>query len=236
MPSVSAKSISTKPPNFKEIAIMAFALNSFNNVTSGAAASGRMYAYKTTSDTLATVLADDYFVDLGTALATDDLIQVVTSDGVGTFKVLTATSSTVVLGASMGLVHTRTTIPTASVLTLRASAYTIAPAPGVGKIDVFESALLQLDYNSAAYVETDDNMRIQYIGDAIALSDTIEATGFIDATADTTTRAIAVKDAIVANSATENKALTIANFGSGEYTTGNSPLIVDTYFYVVSAA
>jgi len=107
-------------------------------------------------------------------------------------------------------------------------------APGAGKINVFDSALLQLDYNSAGYTETADNMDIKYTdASGVVVSTTIEATGFIDQTADTYVRALAVLNAITANSAGENAALVLDNTGDGEYATGDSPLVVDSFFYVV---
>lgn len=217
---------------------MAFDINGFNNVTSGAAASARHYSYKTTSDTLATCLADDYFLDLGSALAADDLVRVVASDGSGTFVVASASSSTVVMGSSEGLAHLRVTVSSAEMLALATTAKELVPAPGSGKMALFDYAALQVDYNSAAYAfsapGSPDDLAVRYTdGSGVIVSSTITASGFVTATADTTTHAVALADAIVANSAAENKALVLDNTG-GNYTTGDSPVVVDVYYRVVA--
>jgi hypothetical protein len=79
----------------------------------------------------------------------------------------------------------------------------------------FVSAILKLDYGSNVFTEGGDNMAIKYTNAAGAIvSDTIEATNFIDAAADTITNAIAKKDAIVAYASAANKALVLDNVGN----------------------
>ena len=214
---------------------MAFDLDFFNNVTSGAGKGVKVWSYKTTGDTLATALADDYFLGVINALNAGDMIYIEASDGRGQFYVDTASGGTVVLGASEGVAHLSVTVTSAEVLLLRATPKELVPAPGAGKILMLQDALLQLDYNSAAYTESADNLAIKYTdGSGVAVSDAIEATGFIDQTADTTTRGVPVKDAIVANAACENAALVLHNTGDGEYATGDSPLRVDVYYRIVN--
>ncbi len=116
---------------------------------------------------------------------------------------------------------------------LRATPITLVAAPGAGKVIEFLSAVLILDATATAFTESDDNMAIKYNnGSGVAVSDTIEATGFIDQTADTMTRAVPVKDAIVAASAAANKALVLHNTGDGEYGTGTGTLKVKISFRV----
>lgn len=213
---------------------MAFDIDNFNNWTSGAANGPRYWAYESTADTLATILADDYFVDVGNALDANDLIYCVGSDGEGTFAVSSASATSVVLGASSGIAHSRVTIATADVLLLATTPYELVPAPGAGKILYFEGALFQLDYNSVQYTEAGDNLAVKYTNAAgVAVSTTVECTGFIDQAADTSVRGLPVLNAIVANAANENQALVLDNLGNN-FGAGNSALVVDTFYRVVN--
>lgn len=214
---------------------MAFDLDSFNNITSGAAKGVRIWGYKSTTDTMATVLADDYFLQMINALDQGDLIYIQSSDGRGQFYVNTATGGTVVLGASEGAAYTNVTVSSAEMLTLRATPKQLVPAPGAGKILMLDSAWLQLDFNTSAYTESTDNMAIKYTdASGVTVSIEIEATGFVDATVDTSVRALPVLNATVANSAAENQALVLNNIGDGEYASGDSPVLVNIYYRVIN--
>lgn len=213
---------------------MAFDIDDFNNWSSGAANGPKYWAYVSTGDTMATILADDYFVDVGQSLTANDLIYIVGSDGEGTFVVSSASATSVVMGASSGVAHTRVTIPTASVLLLATTPYELVPAPGAGKILYFEGAHFQLDYATTQYTEAGDNLGVKYTNAAgVQVSTTVECTGFIDQAADTSTRALAVLDAIVANAANENQALVLDNLNAN-FAAGDSALIVDTFYRVVN--
>lgn len=121
--------------------------------------------------------------------------------------------------------YAEVTISSAEVLALRATPKALVAAPGAGKVLEFVSLELYLDYNAAAYVESAANMAVKYNnGAGVAVSQTIEATGFIDQTADTRTNGIPRIDSIVAKAGCENQALVLHNTGAGEYTTGNSPI------------
>jgi len=101
---------------------------------------------------------------------------------------------------------------------LRAAPKELVAAPGANKVLEFVSALLYLDYGANVLTESDDNMAIKYVdGSGAAVSQAIEATGFITAAADTVTNALPKIDAIVAVSAGANKALVLHNTGDGEY-------------------
>ena len=215
---------------------MTFAINSFNNVSSGAAAGPRLWSYGSTTDTLATITAADYFLAVFGSLSVDDQIYVAASDGTGTFKVLAASSTTVTLGESVGSVSAAVTVTSAELLALRATPKTLVTAPGAGRMLLLESVALQLDYNTTQYTETADNMAVKYTnGAGVAVSTALEATGFIDQAADTTTRGLAVLDAIVANAAAANQALVLHNTGDGEYAAGDSPLVVNVFYRVVAS-
>jgi hypothetical protein len=127
------------------------------------------------------------------------------------------------------------TIATGDVLTLATTPVELVAAPGADKYIQFLGAQLVLDYNSAAYTESGDNLGIKYTDAAgVQVSDDIECTGFIDQTADTITNAVPVKDAIVAASGAVNQALVLDNLGSN-FAAGNSSLDVVVSYKVLTA-
>jgi hypothetical protein len=214
---------------------MAFDIDDFNNWSSGAANGPRYWAYVSASDTLATILADDYFVTVGNALAADDLIYCVGSDGQGTFTVATASATAVTMGSSSGIATTRTTIAAAAVLLLATTPAELVPAPGAGKILYFEGCHIQLDWGTVAYTEAGDNLVVKYTNAAgVAVSTVIEMTGFITLVADSSTRGLPVLDAIVANTGNENQALVLDNNNANFGNAGDSPLVVDTFYRVIN--
>lgn len=122
--------------------------------------------------------------------------------------------------------YAEVTLTNAEMLALRASPKELVAAPGAGKLLEFISATLLFDY-TGAYTETDDNMAVRYEnGSGVQVSDTIEATGFVDATADTITFARKGVDGIVAKTGAENKALVLHNTGNGEFGGGNASNVV----------
>ena len=101
---------------------------------------------------------------------------------------------------------------------LRTSPKELVAVPGSGKLLEFVSAVLILDAGSEVLTESEDNLAIEYNnGSGVAVSETIEVTGFIDQPTDTITRAIPVKDAIDASADIVNKNLALVNIGDGEY-------------------
>lgn len=124
-------------------------------------------------------------------------------------------------------------VTSAELLALRATPKELVPAPGAGRVLEYLGALLFLDYNSAAYAETADNLAVRYTGaSGVIASQAIEATGFLDQTADTMTTAQPKIDVIAAKSACENKPLVLHNTGDGEWATGNSPIRVKIAYRV----
>ena len=118
--------------------------------------------------------------------------------------------------------YAEVSITNAQMLAIRATPKELVAAPGAGKMLEFISAVLLFDY-TGAYTETADNLAVKYTdGSGAIVSEAIEATGFVDATADTMTTAIAKADVIVAKSGSENKALVLHNTGDGEYGGGNA--------------
>jgi hypothetical protein len=101
---------------------------------------------------------------------------------------------------------------------LRATPITLVVAQGANKVIEFVSALLFLDYGTNVLTETTDNLAVKFEnGSGAIVSQAIEATGFIDAAADTVTSALPKIDAIVAAASAANKALVLHNTGDGEY-------------------
>lgn len=166
---------------------------------SGVTAGGSGFAVGATYvKTNGTNFGDTYFVNVGSTTSCD-FIQV-----------------------SGGVQYAEVSLTNAEMLALRASPKTLVAAPGAGKVIEFISAQLFFDY-TGAYTETADNMAIRYTdGSGTIVSQAIEATGFVDATADTITNALPKIDVIAAKSASENKALVLHNTGDGEYGGGNA--------------
>jgi hypothetical protein len=106
----------------------------------------------------------------------------------------------------------------ANIKALRATPITLVAAPGTGRMIEFVRAVIFLDYGSNALTESTDDMAIKYEnGSGSTVSEAIEATGFIDATADTRMAVNPATSAVIAKSACENKALVLHNTGDGEY-------------------
>jgi hypothetical protein len=82
----------------------------------------------------------------------------------------------------------------------------------------FVSAVLVNNGGANALTESADNMAVKLgNGAGAAVSQDIEATGFIDQTAATVTSALPKVDPIVAKANAANKALVLHNTGDGEY-------------------
>jgi hypothetical protein len=118
----------------------------------------------------------------------------------------------------------------AQVLALRATPITLVAAPGAGKANLFERVTIEFDY-TGAYTESTDNMAVKYTnGSGVAVSDTIESTGFVDASADAVITAGAAASPLV----TANAALVLHNTGDGEFGGGNAANVwrVTTWYRV----
>lgn len=131
-------------------------------------------------------------------------------------------------GSIIGAVAT-ITVPTASVLTLFSTPYTLLPAPGVGKAIKLITWSTSLTYNTTTYaanttlqVYTDTATALQG-NDTVVLTSTVSRhlTGnLIIATGATSTQLIA------------NKAL-LLNTLTGNPTTGNSDLVIHLGYQII---
>jgi hypothetical protein len=109
-------------------------------------------------------------------------------------------------------------VTNAQIKGLAASPKELVAAQGADTLIEFVGATFIHDYGSEVLTESADNMAIKYDDDSgTAVTGTIEATGFVDAAADTIMTVIpaAVPNATAA--ATVNKRLALDNTGDGEY-------------------
>jgi hypothetical protein len=151
----------------------------------------------------------------------------------GTLVVIEKATSTnwiaSVVGAGDGEGQTQVaevSITNAQMLALRATPITLVAAQGAGRVIEFVSAQLFFDY-TAAYTETADNMAVRLNNTTGAIvSQAIEATGFVDSTADVITNALPKIDTIVAGASAANLPLVLHNTGDGEYGGGNAANIL----------
>lgn len=130
------------------------------------------------------------------------------------------------------------TLTSAEVKALAATQIELVAAQGAGSVITFISASFKLDYGGTnVFTEAGDNLAIKYTdASGVAVSQTIETTAFITATADTYTSVQPVIDAIVASAAAENQALVLDNIGSeiaGNAANDNT-LVVRVYYVVQS--
>ena len=169
-----------------------------------------LYVYPNTSDAIGTRAAD----------------AVIIIPGGGNAKFIALDATTWILnrgGEGDGtLQFAEVALTNTNMVNLRATPITLVAAPGAGKLLEFVGGVMLFDY-TAAYTESADNMAVKYTdGSGAAVSQAIEATGFVDATADTMTTIQPKIDAIVAASGSTNKALVLHQTGDGEYGGGNA--------------
>lgn len=117
-------------------------------------------------------------------------------------------------------------VPSAAVMTLRATPATVVPAPGAGYLLEFVGGVIFHDA-AVAFTETSDNLVLRYEnGSGAQVSEPIETTGFIDQSTDTMTTIQPLADVIVAKAGCENKAIVLHNTGDGEFASGTGALRV----------
>ena len=108
------------------------------------------------------------------------------------------------------------TLTNAQIKALRATPVTLVAAPGAGLMVIPHWLMLALDYGTNVFTETADNLDLRYVGVASPVLGTVESTGFIDQSADTTTVLRIASDKIVAAASAANKGVELFNNGDGE--------------------
>lgn len=118
---------------------------------------------------------------------------------------------------------TTVTVTAAQMKALNATPIQLLAAPGAGKALILVGAELWLDYESAAYagIAAGEDLAIKYTDASGATLATIEATGFLDATADAFRYAYPVTTAAVTPVA---NAAIVLHLLTGEIITGDSTL------------
>lgn len=119
----------------------------------------------------------------------------------------------------VGLIQTaEVSLTNAEIKALRATPKTLVAAPGAAKVLEFISAILILKAGANVLTEATANLAVKYKdGASTQISETVEATGFIDQATDTLTTCRVKQDGIVATAIYTNQPLVLHNLGAGEY-------------------
>lgn len=118
-------------------------------------------------------------------------------------------------------------ITSAQILAMRASHVELVPAPGAGKVLQFLGATIIYDF-ATAYTESAANLVVEN-ATGTDMSEILEATGFIDASADAIRHMV---PAILGPVILANEGLYLKNNGAAEYTGGTSVLRVKVQYCV----
>ncbi len=134
----------------------------------------------------------------------------------------------------------RTVITTAELLALNTTVKELVPAPGAGKVLIPTKWLWFLDYNSVAYdgIAATEDIAVRYTNSSGQVQTAVESIGFLDQTADTlraTMPASTLATAVVERTPVANAAL-VAHMSTGNIATGNSDLIVWTWYNIATLA
>ena len=141
-----------------------------------------------------------------------------------------------VLGNEQEIEHVTKTITSAQILALFATPIEVIAAPGAGKALILEGALLFLDHGGTDYagIAAGEDLSFKYTNAAGAEVMRIETTGFMDASADALryARPTDLTNMIPVHTPIANAAI-VLHLLVAEIITGDSPLIVRTYYRVV---
>ncbi len=124
------------------------------------------------------------------------------------------------------------TITTAQVLALFATPIALVAAPGANRFLIFEGAFLFLDFNAAAYagIAAGEDLQISYTNGAGQLVAQVETTGFLDAVADDFRWVNHIGAAVLNDVTPVANAALVLSLLVAEIITGDSPLIVRTFY------
>lgn len=125
------------------------------------------------------------------------------------------------------------TVSTAELLALNTTPKTLVAAPAAGKILVPEMLQCWLDYASTAYdgIAANEDLVVRYTDGTGAIAMTVEATGFLDASAD----AFRLGSRPGSDIAPVAAAALVLHMSTGNIATGNSPLKVRLHYRVLDA-
>jgi hypothetical protein len=172
----------------------------------------------------------DSFLKYGNSTSARTVVNAEEAQTISGAKTFTGAITTTATGAEQSAVVTLTN---AEMLALRATPKQLVAAPGAGFALIFTGGHITIDY-TGAYTESADNLAVRYTNGSGVQVSTIEATGFLDATADSvmTMAPIAPTTAPVA----VNAALVLHNTGDGEWGGGNAAnvITVTTRYRVVA--
>jgi hypothetical protein len=146
-----------------------------------------------------------------------------------------AYSGSIVVTQDSQLQTASVTITAAQVKALNTTPITLIAAPGEGYALALDSAVLFLDYESAAYDEiaAGEDLNIRYTDGSGQLVATIETDPFLTATADALRYVQPATTAAI--TPVENAAL-VLYMATGNIATGDSPLKIKLYYRVIPAA
>jgi len=163
--------------------------------------------------------------------ATLHVVGIAEESGVAGEKILVMVHPTVIANDT-SIATVDVTVSTGELLALFATPKQLVAAPGVGKGLILVDQLFFMDYNSAAYagIAAGEDLATKYTNAAGLIVAQIEATGFLDQTADQYRHVYPLSDA--AKTPVENAAL-VLHMLTGEIITGNSPLRVRTRYRTV---
>lgn len=118
---------------------------------------------------------------------------------------------------------------------LNATPKALVPAPGAGLSNVFDSAILFLDFGTVAYdgIAAGEDLAIKYTDAAGATLATVETTGFLDAGADAE-RFVRATTAAALTPVTN--AAIVAHMLTGEIATGDSPLKMRVFYRTIPSS
>lgn len=124
------------------------------------------------------------------------------------------------------------TVSSAELLLLNTTPKTLLAAPGANKAIIMDGATLWLDYGGAAYdgIAAGEDLNIRYTDGSGQLVATIEATGFLDASADAVRYVYPATTAAITPVANAAMVLYMA---TGNIATGNSPLKVKLNYKII---
>lgn len=146
-----------------------------------------------------------------------------------------AYSGSIVVTQDSQLQETSVTITATQLKALNTTPISLIAAPGEGYAIALDSAVLFLDYNSAAYdgIASGEDLNIRYTDGSGALVATIETDPFLTSTADALRY---VQPATTAAITPVDNAALVLYMATGNIATGDSPLKIKLYYRVIPTA